>query len=321
MSTRRLIGAGSVVGFGVAALMAGSPAAADTDETAPSTVDSTTVAKEVSEFEQQSAEDYWTEERMEAAEPVELEAQEDIDSAELEQFFEQQDAATPRVEQPQLSDGPHDPSETPTVGKVFFSIGGDDFVCSGNLVASANQSTVATAGHCLHEGGGGAFADNFVFAPGYDNGESEAGLWAAEELAAPSGWTQGGEFPDDVGFVKVAEENGQTIEQVVGTASEIGFNLERNLNYTAYGYPAAPPFNGEELISCTGTAIDDPMGSTTHGIDCDMTGGSSGGPWFVDGNGPQNSVNSYGHALIPDVMFGPYFGSEAEEVYDYIAGQ
>ncbi|HIV58522.1 MAG TPA: peptidase, partial [Candidatus Stackebrandtia faecavium] len=58
-----------------------------------------------------------------------------------------------------------------------------------------------------------------------------------------------------------------------------------------------------------------------HGLSCNMTGGSSGGPWFVDfdestGTGLQASVNSFGYTFLPDTMFGPYFGDDAEALYN-----
>jgi hypothetical protein len=49
------------------------------------------------------------------------------------------------------------------------------------------------------------------------------------------------------------------------------------------------------------------------GIDCDMTGGSSGGGWIAGGS--LVSVNSYGYATLPNVMFGPYQGSVAQGLY------
>ena len=85
----------------------------------------------------------------------------------------------------------------------------------------------------------------------------------------------------------------------------VGFNLARGLSYNAYGYPAAPPFNGETLQSCSGTASDDVWGGTqSQGIPCNMTGGSSGGPWLTGGS-TINSVNSFGYDGVPNRMFGP----------------
>ena len=43
-------------------------------------------------------------------------------------------------------------------------------------------------------------------------------------------------------------------------------------------------------------------------------GGSSGGPWFLS-SGAQNSLNSFGYNNIPNVMFGPYYGSVAQTAY------
>ena len=77
--------------------------------------------------------------------------------------------------------------------------------------------------------------------------------------------------------------------------------------YEAYGYPAAAPFNGQTIKSCAGTAQNDIYGGTqSQRIPCDMTGGSSGGPWFT--GGLQNSLNSFGYNGIKNQMFGPYFG-------------
>ena len=50
-------------------------------------------------------------------------------------------------------------------GKVFFTLDGVNYVCSGTSVAaSAGISLVWTAGHCVHEGPG-SYASNFMFAP------------------------------------------------------------------------------------------------------------------------------------------------------------
>lgn len=89
----------------------------------------------------------------------------------------------------------------------------------------------------------------------------------------------------------------------------------KQLAYDAFGYPAAPPFSGETLQSCSGTAQDDPFGGTqSQGIPCTMTGGSSSGPWFT--GGVQNSVNSFGYTTMPNLVFGPYFGAEIQSAFN-----
>lgn len=202
------------------------------------------------------------------------------------------------------------------IGKVFFTIGGEDYVCSGNAVVSANESTVSTAGHCLNEGPG-AFATRWVFVPAYENGSAPYGSFAATELVTTSQWSNDGDITYDTGFAVVSNSNGSTLTDTVG-ASGVAFNQPRGEYYTAYGYPAASPFNGETLQSCAGSASDDPFGQTqSQGISCDMTGGSSGGPWFL-GTGSstyQNSVNSFGYNTVRNTMFGPYWGSVIQQAY------
>ena len=49
----------------------------------------------------------------------------------------------------------------------------------------------------------------------------------------------------------------------------------------AFGYPAAGRYHGKDLTYCTGNTFNDPNnGNLTWGIACNMTGGSSGGPWL-----------------------------------------
>lgn len=69
----------------------------------------------------------------------------------------------------------------PELGKVFFTVGGTDYVCSGTATTSANRDVVTTAGHCLNEGPG-SYATNFAFVPAYDNGARPHGTWVAESL-------------------------------------------------------------------------------------------------------------------------------------------
>ena len=210
-------------------------------------------------------------------------------------------------------------SETPVkhIGKVFFTLGGANYVCSGNSVSSTNKSTVSTAGHCLNEGPG-AFATKFTFVPAYLNGSAPYGMWTAKSLHAPTQWSSGGDMTYDTGFAVMNTLNGQTLSDVVG-ASGVQFNAARGLSYKSFGYPAARPFDGESLKSCSGTATNDPYNPqfNTQGIPCNMTGGSSGGPWFIGSSstGYQNSINSYGYGTKSTTMYGPYWGSVIQQAY------
>jgi hypothetical protein len=89
----------------------------------------------------------------------------------------------------------------------------------------------------------------------------------------------------------------------------------------AFGYPAAGKYDGTKLIYCAGpVGFDTWNGNATYKLGCDMTGGSSGGPWFSGfdegtGSGAQVSLNSYGYNGVR-AMYGPKFGSLTKAVYD-----
>jgi V8-like Glu-specific endopeptidase len=272
--------------------------------------------------------DYWTPERMRSAANGEI-----LASKALQRSQNQGNAAEP-VERGKASTVPgllpaeskanQDPTASrkgtgdaavPHAGKVFFTLGGTNYVCSGNSVASGNKSTVSTAGHCLHEAPG-SFASNFVFVPAYKDGAAPYGKWTAKTLYAPTEWTSNGNMQYDTGFAVVHSLGSQLLADVVG-ASGLQFNVQRGLTYKAFGYPAAAPFDGQSLESCSGKANNDPFNPqfNSQGINCNMTGGSSGGPWFIgtSPSGYQNSVNSYGYGT--NKMYGPYWGSVIESTY------
>jgi hypothetical protein len=201
-----------------------------------------------------------------------------------------------------------------TTGKVFFTMGGGNYVCSGTATSSGNGSVVTTAGHCVNQGPG-AYATNFAFVPAYNNGTRPYGTWTARELVTTSQWADNGDISYDGGFAVMNPLNNQTLNAAVG-GQGISFNQLRGLSYNAYGYPAAGKFNGQTLRSCSGTATPDPYRQTqSQGIPCDMTGGSSGGPWLINSNTTLNSVNSFGYQGLRNVMLGPYFGEQIKSAY------
>ncbi|WP_247829064.1 trypsin-like serine peptidase [Arthrobacter antioxidans] len=265
---------------------------------------------------------YWTADRMKSAKPANT-----INSG----WAAEGRSVMPKAGQESVAKAPKAPvaetratarSTVPRIGKVFFTQGGQNYVCSGNSVQSGNQSVVATAGHCTYDLYTG-WVTNFVFVPAYNNGAAPYGKFTARSLHPTSEWAARNDISYDGAFAVMNTLNGRTLAATVG-ASSIGFNMARGLTYSAYGYPEASPFTGERLYSCIGKASVDRIGGTqSQGIPCNMTGGSSGGPWFV-GSGPtgtQNSVNSFGYTTQSNVMYGPYFGSSIQSAYATAAGQ
>jgi V8-like Glu-specific endopeptidase len=207
-----------------------------------------------------------------------------------------------------------------TTGKVFFTEKGFNYVCSGSSVAAGNKSLVLTAGHCVNEGPG-AFVTNFMFVPAYHNGVAPYGVWTSSRLTTTSQWATAGDLNHDIGLAVVNLVGGKPLADVVG-AQGIAFNQPRGRVMASFGYPQAAPYDGTTLDWCWGTAVKDPYGALDQGLKCNLTGGASGGPWYLGfatatGLGTTNSVNSYKYTGGPykGYMFGPYFGSVEQAAY------
>jgi hypothetical protein len=219
------------------------------------------------------------------------------------------------------------------VGRILFSSGGSNWICSGSVVNDSNSGTsvILTAGHCVFDGADG-WSYNFLFMPDFDDdpnytcADRVLGCWTATRLAANSDFVPSGFGPDaalrvDYGFALVgAGSKGGQLDATVG-----GYNLKTSGVTTsstqwAFGYPAEGRYKGKDLIYCKGTTIDDPYDVGTWGMACNMNGGSSGGGWLTDttdpatGTGALSSVNSYGYSGL-QYMFGPRFNGETTTVF------
>jgi hypothetical protein len=235
-----------------------------------------------------------------------------------------------------------------TTGKVLFLMSGSYYVCSASVVNDGStdddHSLILTAAHCAYDERKGEFAENWMFIPDYDSAPASLttsgsfckdtvyGCWTADTLTVHNGYASAGGFNltavvHDFAFAKVSE-GGHSKTQLDGTVgtqeitfSEIGSG---NLVY-AFGYPAAQKYKGNDLVYCAGPVGTDPnTGGATYRIECGMTGGSSGGPWFSPfsdepgteghGTGVLASVNSYGYRGDSG-MYGPKFSETTESVY------
>ncbi|GAA2157743.1 hypothetical protein FHX52_2551 [Humibacillus xanthopallidus] len=204
---------------------------------------------------------------------------------------------------------------SPLFGKVFFTEKGLNYVCSGTVTASSSNSLVTTAGHCVNEGPG-AYVSNFAFVPKYENGSRPYGTFTAATLVTTEQWRTSGDFDHDIGFATMNPLNGKTLVGAVGSAYPIAFNKGYNLTFDAYGYPAATPYDGQTLWRCSGPTTKDTRGSTDNRLPCSMTGGSSGGGWITGGY--LNSLNSFGYRGEKNVMYGPYFGTVEQALYQTV---
>lgn len=241
-----------------------------------------------------------------------------------------------------------------TTGKVLFAMSGTYYVCSGSVVTDdvGERSIVLTAAHCVYDetnpNPSTGFATNWMFIPNYDaaptplttNGSfcasTRYGCWTAAALAVDEGYAGAGGFNtqatlNDFGFATVGPGGNiggdDHLDLTVGSQAISFAAGVVGSNGWAFGYPAAKPYSGSDLVYCKGPIGTDPYNANlTYRLGCNMTGGSSGGPWFSPfyesavsdppaGTGTLVSVNSYGYSGVK-AMHGPVFNGNTQAVFN-----
>ncbi|MFR0356793.1 trypsin-like serine peptidase [Streptomyces sediminimaris] len=234
------------------------------------------------------------------------------------------------------------------VGKVFFDSPEGSMVCSGTVIKDVNHpgrsNLVWTAGHCVHAGAHGGWYRNIAFVPAYnDLGKSESqlrsadasqvapyGQWWADWASTSHQWIQGGSetggagAPYDYAVLHVKPERGsKSLEETVGAALDVDFSGPAPQTVSrvgAWGYPAAPPFNGLKMFRCVdrpGRLSLSPSLPTMYRIGCTMTGGSSGGGWFRVVNGRTELVSNTSIGPTGNTwLAGPRLGKDAQALYE-----
>jgi hypothetical protein len=227
-----------------------------------------------------------------------------------------------------------------TIGVLFFSQDGTDYWCSA---ASIGNDAVWTAGHCVHTGDGtdDGWSEDVIFVPAYEvdnsnNVKTPRGVWTAYNVWTKGSWFSSGDLRYDMGGAVLEPIAGEKISQVVGNLG-FSYNLDSSSElWFNFGYPSEDEFDGTWQYICSGPfAYDDPVGPNLNnpwsppypvGMGCDMTRGSSGGPWIKDFSGVAGSANflngnnSYRYSSHPEEMFSPYFGDAAKTLWNQLMG-
>lgn len=231
-----------------------------------------------------------------------------------------------------------------TTGKVYFTMGTGDYMCSASVVDDliAARSFVLTAAHCAYDETNLRFATNWIFVPAYASSpapydtnqefcpSTKYGCWHADALVVSRAYASAGGFNDtaalhDYAFAVLGAggKSMDTVDDVVGSQQIAYTTYTANSDAWLFGYPAARQFKGNSLVYCRGPlGFDEYSENNTYRVTCRMTGGSSGGPWLSPftttgadaGAGTIFSVNSYGYRGIT-AMYGPILNAETQAMY------
>jgi V8-like Glu-specific endopeptidase len=194
-------------------------------------------------------------------------------------------------------------------GKVFFTDGVYNYVCSGTAVSA---TVVWTAGHCVNEGGG-EFYDKWMFVPAYNKGgvQKPYGDYTALSLHTTPAWeNEMYAYGRDLGAARVDRTIATYRTLDTATTYQVGQRL------VSYGYPAEGKYSGRTMYQCDSyvSRFDGNSSPATYGIPCGMNGGSSGGGWVAP-DGRVMSVNSYGYQSLKNTMFGPTHAGAAADLF------
>ncbi|MBM7520251.1 trypsin-like serine peptidase [Nocardioides nitrophenolicus] len=183
------------------------------------------------------------------------------------------------------------PSGLRSTGKLYFSDAGGTAVCSASSVNTAERNLIITAGHCVHGlrlgcellCGARHYYGNFLFVPGYDHGAAPYGSWVGVAVVAQPTWVSAEDEAHDQALVQLAPRGGVNLVDVVG-GNGLAWNYPaREDGVRVVGWPAQAPYDGESRQECGGSTTASGYTSTVGDaqIACPMTGGASGGPWFL----------------------------------------
>jgi V8-like Glu-specific endopeptidase len=201
-------------------------------------------------------------------------------------------------------------AQNKAIGKLFLNGGS----CSASVISPNND--IVTAAHCCWDRSKNSWIGGWSFAPAYNNGNAPYGVFNWVSATVLTSWVNNGDTPSDVCVIKLqSDEAGHPVTYYTGWLGR-AWNRSPVQNMNAFGYPGnIGGANNLESCAAKSSAQTASCGPGVLNMACNMTYGSSGGPWIMN-YGTTNQVNATVHfystacgAPFGKVFNGPQFTS------------
>jgi V8-like Glu-specific endopeptidase len=177
------------------------------------------------------------------------------------------------------------------IGRLFFTTPSGGASCTASVISPHN--VIVTAAHCVYDVSLHRFYSNWVFVPAYRNGAAPFGTFGARGATVLTAWTTSGSIATDVAVLSLGNNSaGHPVTFYTGWLGR-SWNFGSTQSHFTFGYPS----NIQSAQFSQACAAESFSGGTdVLGMGCNMTFGSSGGPWIrvfqPDEVGALNFVNS-----------------------------
>ena len=190
-------------------------------------------------------------------------------------------------------------------GKLWMRFDTTWYVCTASLI---DKGIVVTAAHCVHNFGeeDAGWADEVLFQPMRDGNRKPYGNWKGEEWLVPEVYWNGTDTctaegvvcENDIALVVIKKKSGRYVGKRVFNTKDYAYKYYPyqvdDYSYVSFaalvdsplatqitqlGYPVALD-EGYRMIRTDSLGIQDTPSNVF--IASDQSGGSSGGPWFVN---------------------------------------
>jgi V8-like Glu-specific endopeptidase len=164
-----------------------------------------------------------------------------------------------------------------TIGKLLIttSSGGSGY-CTASVISP--NSVIVTAAHCCYDRGTKTWNRNFAFVPAMRSSTRPYGTFPYSSATVLSAWISSGGRQNDVCVLKLNNnELGQAVSSTVGWLGR-SWNQATIQHHFAFGYPSNIS-SGSYKYECSAESYASCGNSSIYGMGCNMTFGSSGGPW------------------------------------------